>query len=143
MDSHRGHPKIIILKKMLKRQLIMEKKYLDSVRIRYPPSEKKLNEILEASDKVLVQSVPNIQKIILFGSYATGKPHFGSDVDLVFIVSERTSNDFEKIYEKLFDLSSEYEWSPLIYSEEQFDKLKQKSNSFYREIMKTGRIIFP
>jgi predicted nucleotidyltransferase len=121
----------------------MEKKYLDSVRIRYPPSEKKLNEILEASDKVLVQSVPNIQKIILFGSYATGKPHFGSDVDLVFIVSERTSNDFEKIYEKLFDLSSEYEWSPLVYSEEQFDKLKQKSNSFYREIMKTGRIIFP
>ncbi|MBD3212569.1 MAG: hypothetical protein GF311_08170 [Candidatus Lokiarchaeota archaeon] len=143
MDSHRGHPRIIILKKMLKRQLIMEKKYLNSVRIRYPPSEKKLNKILEENGEDLLESVPKIKKIILFGSYAKGKPHFGSDVDLVFIVSERTPNDFEKIYEKLYNLSAEYEWSPLVYSEEQFENVKKKSNNFYEEIMKTGRIIFP
>lgn len=98
---------------------------------------------MEENAEDLLESVPKIKKIILFGSYAKGKPHFGSDVDLVFIVSARTPNDFEKIYEKLYNLSAEYEWSPLIYSEQQFENVKKKSNNFYEEIMKTGRIIFP
>jgi hypothetical protein len=34
--------------------------------------------------------------------FARERSHFGSDVDLLIIVSKRSKNDFEKIYETLF-----------------------------------------
>jgi len=85
----------------------MEKKYIHSVKIRYPPSIKKLHKILKSSKTILVKNIPTIKKIILFGSYSRNDIHFGSDVDLLFIVSKRSKNDFEKIYDILLDLKND------------------------------------
>jgi predicted nucleotidyltransferase len=92
--------------------------------------------------KDLVNKVPTIKKIILFGSYSRKNPHFGSDVDLLIIVSKRTANDFENIYEQLFDFSLEYEWSPLIMTEKQFKMLKKENNPFIKEIIKDGIVLW-
>ena len=86
----------------------------------------------------LKKKVPNIKKILLFGSYARARPHYGSDVDLLIIVTERTKNDFEKIYEALFNLSLNYEWSPLILSEARFYELENTNKFFFEAIMKDG-----
>ena len=120
----------------------MPKKYLNTVKIRYPPSEKKLIEILKQNAYKLKKVVPNIQKIILFGSYAKLQTHFGSDVDLLIIVKEHTENDFEKIYGALFDLSIEYEWSPLILSEDRFNTLKITPTHFFNSVMQEGIVIW-
>ena len=90
----------------------------------------------------LIRKVPTIKKIILFGSYSRDKPHFGSDVDLLIIVEKRTTNDFEKIYEALYDFSLEFEWSPLIVSEKRFMELKNEYLSIFREILKNGNLIW-
>ena len=90
----------------------------------------------------LREEVPNIIKIILFGSYATKQAHFGSDVDLLIIVKELTENDFEKIYSILFDFSIEYEWSPLIVSEDRYNTLKITPTHFFNSIMQEGIVIW-
>ncbi|TFG03284.1 MAG: nucleotidyltransferase domain-containing protein [Promethearchaeota archaeon] len=130
--------KIIILKKMPKRQLKMQKKYSNTVKIRYPPSEKNLIEILKQNIHKLIESVPDIKKVILFGSYARERPHYGSDVDLLIIVREHSTDDFEKIYGTLFDISLEYEWSPIILSEDRYNQLKKTNNSFLASILEDG-----
>jgi predicted nucleotidyltransferase len=97
---------------------------------------------LEQNAYELTKKVPNIKKILLFGSYAKERAHFGSDVDLLIVVSERTKNDFEKIYETLFDLSIEYEWSPLILSEDRFNELKKTHNNFFKNALEEGIVIW-
>jgi predicted nucleotidyltransferase len=90
----------------------------------------------------LKKEVPYIKRVILFGSYARQKPHFGSDVDLLIIVSKRTKNDFEKIYETLFDISLEYEWSPLILSKDHFQRVRTTYQSFFKGILEEGIVIW-
>jgi predicted nucleotidyltransferase len=120
----------------------MQKKYSNIVKIKYPPSEKKLIKILKQNIHKLTKSIPNIKKIILFGSYARERPHFGSDVDLLILVSKHSKNDFEKIYETLFELSLDYEWSPLILSEDTYQKSKMTHKTFFESILNDGIVIF-
>ena len=101
-----------------------------------------MNEILEQNIKNLIKKVPTIKKILLFGSYAKEKPHYGSDVDLLIIVSERKKNDFEKIYEQLFEISLEYEWSPLLITDKRLNELKNEDNEFISDILKESIVIW-
>lgn len=101
-----------------------------------------MNEILEQNIKKLIKKVPTIKEILLFGSYAKEKPHYGSDVDLLIIVSERKKNDFEEIYEQLFEFSLEYEWSPLLITEERINELKNEDNEFVSDIIREGSVIW-
>ncbi|MHA1671060.1 MAG: nucleotidyltransferase domain-containing protein [Promethearchaeota archaeon] len=119
----------------------MQKKYLSFVKIRYPPSEKRLINLLEQNIDFLINKVPTIEKIILFGSYSRKKPHYGSDVDLLIIVKKRTDNDFEEIYEILVDLSLDYEWSPILLTENRFRKLEKENTPFFKEVIKDGIVI--
>jgi len=111
------------------------------VKIRYPPSEKRLINLLDQNIAFLINKVPTIKKIILFGSYSRKTPHYGSDVDLLIIVKKRTENDFEKIYETLIEISLEYEWSPLLLSDKKFRELKKEDTAFMKEVIKDGIII--
>jgi len=120
----------------------MLRKYSNSVKIRYPPSEKRLIDVLESNISRLIEKVPSIRKIILFGSYSRNKAHFGSDVDLLFIVEDRKQDDFEKIYELLFEFSLEFEWAPLIIAEKRFKALKKERHPFLEKICRDGRILY-
>lgn len=120
----------------------MQKEYLNSVKVKYPPSEKKLIDILKKIAPKLKEENPLIKKILLFGSYARKQPHFGSDVDLIIIVSERIENDFELIYERLFDFSLEFEWAPLIFTEERFNSLTKKKTPFFQVVLEEAITIW-
>ncbi len=54
--------------------------------------DKKINSIVKRYREFLEKSGIRVKKIILYGSYASGKPKEWSDIDLVVI-----SNDFEKM----------------------------------------------
>ena len=55
--------------------------------------QQKLKEI---TDKIVKEYKP--EKIILFGSYARGKPHEWSDIDL-FVVKKTRKNPWKSLYE--------------------------------------------
>ena len=54
--------------------------------------DKKINNIVRRYREFLEESGIRVKKIILYGSYASGKPKEWSDIDLVVV-----SNDFEKM----------------------------------------------
>ena len=54
--------------------------------------DKKINNIIKRYREFLEKSGIRVKKIILYGSYASGKAKEWSDIDLVVI-----SNDFEKM----------------------------------------------
>lgn len=113
------------------------------MRIKYPPSEEKLINLLEKNITVLIDKVPTIEKVILFGSYARNEPHYGSDFDLLFIVNKRIKNDFEVIYELLYDLSLDFEWSPQLHLEVKFKKLRKEGSAFIKTIINKGIELWP
>ena len=63
-------------------------------------------------------------------------------MDLLIIVSERKKNDFEEIYEQLFEFSLEYEWSPFLITEEHLNELKNEGNEFISDILKENIVIW-
>lgn len=63
-------------------------------------------------------------------------------MDLLFIVEDRKQDDFEKIYELLFEFSLEFEWAPLIIAEKRFKALKKERHPFLEKICRDGRILY-
>jgi len=74
-----------------------------------------------------------VKKIFLYGSFARGDIHEGSDIDLIIIgdFNERFLERIGRIYE-LTDLPIE----PLVYTEGEFQKMLQNGNVFLTEILK-------
>ncbi|MFQ5934230.1 MAG: nucleotidyltransferase domain-containing protein [Dehalococcoidia bacterium] len=79
-----------------------------------------------------------VEEVILFGSFATGEIHEGSDIDLIVIgdFKERFHERIGKIM-ALTDLPIE----PLVYTRQEFEEMKAQGNSFILEVVKTGRIL--
>lgn len=82
------------------------------------------------------------QRIVLFGSYAYGKPNADSDVDLLIIFRER-----KKITERYRKISKILEPRPfpidiLIRSSQEIrDRLKQ-GDHFIKQIIENGKVLY-
>jgi len=89
----------------------------------------RLNQFVEKLKKTF-----SVQAVYLFGSWATGETHEGSDIDLL-IVGDFKGKIFERIAKilKLTDLPVE----PLVYTPKEFQRMT-KTNSFLKGILKTA-----
>lgn len=102
------------------------------------------NIISEISD-VLKQY--GIEKVILFGSYANGKPDKYSDIDLLIIknIPENETRDFriklkKALWIKLGKLS--YSFDILVENEQRIQKRIEMGDLFYKEIWTKGKTIY-
>lgn len=105
-----------------------------------------LNE--DIKNKIVTRITDNlkVKNIILFGSYANGKPHEDSDIDLVVILDEHGfSQTFKERIEKrqkvshlFFDMRQEIAMDFLVYTTEEWQRVIQLDTSFIREIKQTG-----
>ncbi len=79
-----------------------------------------------------------VEEVYLFGSFATGDIHEGSDIDLV-IVGDFKKRFSERISEilTLTDLPIE----PLAYTRDEFEGMKAAGNPFIGEVLRTGRAL--
>ena len=83
------------------------------------------------------------QKVILFGSYATGKATKDSDVDL-FIIASTKERFFERmatVKRLIRDLRNGFPVSPIILTPEEVEKREKVGDQFIREILKSGIIL--
>ncbi len=96
-------------------------------------SEDLLNEIKIFAGKL--KKNLSVKEFCLYGSFAKGEIHEGSDMDLLIIgdFSERFFDRIGRILD-LTDLPVE----PIVYTVEEFDELKKSQNPFIMEILKTG-----
>jgi len=89
-------------------------------------------------------------KIILFGSYATGNANENSDLDLMVILdNHHVSKTYEERLDKkifirnlVLDINRKIPLDILVYSKEEFNRIKQYGNYLIDEIEKTGKVIY-
>jgi predicted nucleotidyltransferase len=76
-----------------------------------------------------------VKEVYLYGSFARGEVHEGSDIDLLVIgdFKDRFFDRIGKVLE-LTDLPVE----PLVYTVEEFEEFKESQNPFIIEILKTA-----
>jgi predicted nucleotidyltransferase len=99
-----------------------------------------LNTELDRVVDVLVNSY-NPQKIILFGSLATGKVHEYSDIDLI-VVKESDKGFYERLKEVgLLVMPEVCGTDILVYTPDEF-ALKKDSPFFREEVLKKGKVIY-
>lgn len=99
--------------------------------------ERKIQKI---ADKIAKQFKPD--KVILFGSYAWGKPHADSDVDL-FIVKETDQSKIERGQEiERILWNSGMPVDALVYTPEETQKRLDIEDFFIQNILTKGKILY-
>lgn len=92
-----------------------------------------------------VKNKIKVNKVVLFGSFAYGKPNIHSDIDLVVISPSFKNQDFMKRMIMLSHLRDEitYQISMDIvgYTEKEFNEMGQYSINL-AEIQKKGKVIY-
>jgi len=84
----------------------------------------------------------NPDKIILFGSYASGTPNNDSDIDLLVIQDtdlprHKRSFDIQKML-----IGSMLPMDILVYTNNEFEKEKNEKYSFLNSAIKTSKILY-
>ena|SRR5579872_6387836 len=79
-------------------------------------------------------------KIILFGSYAYGKPHEGSDVDLLVIM--RTKNAIDQSVRISLAFDRPFSFDLIVRTPWQIERGLKDENWFLREITEKGKVLF-
>lgn len=97
-------------------------------------------KIKEITQKIVKEHQP--EKIILFGSYAWGRPGPDSDIDL-FVVKKTKEPSLKRIenFDKLFS-RREFPMDFLIYTPQQVKKRLEIGDFFVKEIIDKGKILY-
>jgi uncharacterized protein len=98
------------------------------------------NKINEVVNKIANGFNP--EKIILFGSYATGKQNNDSDIDLLVI----KDTDLPK-HKRSFDIQKMLRGSMmpidiLVYTQKEFEQEQHEKYSFLSAVIKTSKILY-
>jgi predicted nucleotidyltransferase len=96
-------------------------------------------EILEKANQIIRKFDP--EKIILFGSYASGNPVPESDVDL-FIIINSNKPSWEKSIEVSLALKHTFPIDIIVKTADEIDKRLNAGDFFISDIFKKGRILY-
>ena len=103
-------------------------------------SQKKIRKFLKKLVKKLISNY-YISQIILFGSFARGDYHEYSDIDLI-IIGYLDDNFFNRIGKVLDLVPPNIELEPLVYTPEEFEKMKENENPFILNVLEEGIILY-
>lgn len=104
--------------------------------------EKNQQVILKLIERLKTRYEP--EKIILFGSYAYGKPDIESDLDLLIV--KDTCEPFHKrwveVYELVSDIVRGIDFSPFVVTPGELEKRIKIGDQFFMEIVKRGECLY-
>jgi len=82
--------------------------------------------------------------VILFGSYASGRPTEHSDIDLLIIkdTDARMVDRFIEVKRLIYDPHLRIPVSPLVYTPQELEKRLDMGDDFVQEIMDTGKVLY-
>jgi predicted nucleotidyltransferase len=101
-------------------------------------------EYAEALDRALskivthLANLPEVEQVILFGSYAAGRRDLFTDLDLLVVMS--SEQDFVRRTVELYQqVAAGVDLDLLVYTPEEFERLRQ--HGFVRQALETGRVL--
>lgn len=100
-------------------------------------------KLLERLTKVIVKEYQP-EKIILFGSYAYGKPYEDSDIDLL-IIKETDKSFFDRLFEirKIAsDARRGYSFEPVVMTPKELQERLEIGDQFFEEILSRGKVLY-
>jgi len=101
---------------------------------------RKTNNLVKRFLNLIIKKF-NLKKIIVFGSFARGDYHKGSDLDLV-IVGEFKERFIDRIG-KIIELNdSDLEIEAMVYTEEEFQKMIQERRPFIEQVLEEGIVVY-
>ena len=105
-------------------------------------SESAVKTIRAIVEKIVAEYAP--QKIILFGSYATGTPDRDSDVDLLIIknTDSKPRERWMAVKRILRGVAPRVPVSPLVYTEQEIAERRALKDFFIDEILTTGEVLY-
>jgi len=102
--------------------------------------DRETNKIVKRFVNLIIKKF-NIKKIIIFGSFARGDYHKGSDLDLV-IVGEFKERFIDRIG-KIIELNdSDLVIEAMVYTEEEFQKMIQERRPFIEQVLEEGIVVY-
>ena len=84
-------------------------------------------------------ATPQVQKAILFGSYARGRRDLFTDLDLVVVMTS-DSGFIERSAELRGRLEAGVDMDLFVYTPEEFERMAQRG--FLAHVLKTGQVIY-
>lgn len=101
------------------------------------------NNFSKELKKIVAQIVKKYkpEKIILFGSYAYGKPKESSDVDLV-IIKKSKKRFGARLFEVARFINSSLGTDILVYTPEEWKRGLKEDYYFFKEIQNKGKVIY-
>ena len=101
---------------------------------------RKYNKIVKKFINLIVKKFKT-RKIIIFGSFARGDYHKGSDLDLI-IVGEFKERFIDRIGKILELNDSDLEIDVMVYTEEEFKKMIQERRPFIQQALEEGIVVY-
>lgn len=81
-----------------------------------------------------------VKRIILFGSLAKDDIGIASDIDLL-VVQETKKRFIERLIELYDIINPKYALDLLVYTQSEFDEMKEKNN-FVKQILREGKLLY-
>ncbi len=97
--------------------------------------------IMKMVEKLKAEYRP--EKIILFGSYASGEPTADSDIDLLIIknTEKRPIDRWSEVKRLLRDTNRTLPVSPFVYTEKEIEDRRAVKDFFIEEILENGEVL--
>ncbi|MEJ5246705.1 MAG: nucleotidyltransferase domain-containing protein [Caldilinea sp.] len=95
----------------------------------------------EALQRILAQlrRMPEVERVILFGSYAAGRKDLFTDLDLL-VVMESSEDFLTRMARLRRDLNVGVDLDLLVYTPEEFTQMQDRG--FLRHILATGQVLY-
>jgi len=106
-------------------------------------NEQQVREMIQQTvERIIAGYSP--QKIILFGSYAYGKPDENSDIDLLIIkeTNKRPIERWMEVKRLMRDRSRTVSISPLVYTPQELEERMAIKDFFVQEVLEKGKILY-
>ena len=81
-----------------------------------------------------------MDRVYLFGSFARGDIHEGSDIDLI-IIGDFSERFHERIYRVLLLNDQNLPLAPLCYRPEEIEQMESEGNPFIQEALATAKLL--
>ncbi len=98
--------------------------------------------ILEFKKRLPSDVESHLKRLIIFGSRAKGEATEDSDLDVIILVDERTSDIERKLEDVVYQVMWNHDFKPIIslkvFSESQFSDALNRGFSFFRHVEKEG-----
>lgn len=96
--------------------------------------------VKEITNRIAIGAKP--EKIILFGSFATGAQKKDSDIDLLVIKESSTRRDERDLEIRKLLKDIIYPMDIFVYTPKEAEELKKTPGSFVKKIFLTGKIVY-